>query len=110
MTEDGIVIFIDNNIQDSQWELSYYLIRTYDNASNVLSQHKSIDTPILIPEHAGINFFEVITVTLCHQESSSKIVPYDNTHSINGGTLRNISFFSWPVMMAFVLMLVNNYM
>lgn len=106
-TEDGIVISIDNNIQDSQWELSHYLITAYDKTSNVLSHHKFIDTPILIPEHAGINFFEVVTVTLCHQESSSKIVPYEHSNNINGGALRNINFFSWHVMVAFALSLVN---
>ena len=103
VTEDGIVISVDNDIHDSQWDLCHYIITVCDKERNVLSRHKLIDTPILIPKLASINFFKVATITLCQQESLSKIIPYSN-----GGTSSNISnFFSWPVMVAFVLMLVN---
>ena len=116
MIKEGIVVSIHNNIQDSRWELRHYLITVYDEARNVLSRHKLIDTPVIISEHAGINSIEAVTVTLCQQESLPRIIYWNisnfdnNVPELlpNGGAQRNqINYFSLPVMMAFVLLLAT---
>ena len=119
MTKDGVVLSIHDDIQNSRWELRHYLITVYDEARNVLSRHKLIDTPIIIPKHDGVDSIEAETITLCHQKSLPKTILYYNNISNDsvlelshchpsGGAQRNlINYFSLPVMVAVVLLLAT---
>ena len=85
VTEDSILLSINQDRRNNRWELWYYQVTVYDKDGNKLSTEKMFDTPIHISScEDKIEYMKVVTVTLCNQRSPPLMVFMNRTQTVVG--------------------------
>ena len=109
VTDNSIVLSINDNIKNNQWELWHYRITVYDKDRNNLGLHKMIDTPIRISKDK-VERVEVVTVTLCNQTSSPMMmdVPQNLIDTVTVGGAAGTSQTDYLILLVLVVALLLN--